>query len=412
MCATTTLFFEETFGTKLDETTLATLREMGQRRTYPPQTVLCQQGEVENTFYIIVEGSVMAGQRLPGGEERMVGVLGANEYFGELGLLDDAPRTATCLTIAETTVIEITCEVFARIVERSPAVAFAITQRVLSALRHTDEQSIESLRKKTTQLEQAYADLKMAQEALVEKERMERELELAAQMQRSLLPSQLPDPPGFDFAARLEPARYVGGDLYNVIALDDDNVGVLIGDVADKGLQASLFMAITQTLFIQESRHPLSPGSVVQNVHRSILEVSPTSDIFVTAIYGVLHKPTRRFTYVRAGHERPLLYAPGREVEELPGDGRFLGVIQEIELEESEYTLQPGERLMLYSDGVTDALSPQQASFGKERLCQLLSDLGEQTASGIVAGTLEELQQWSRGHPPFDDITLVVVAVD
>ncbi|MCB0058729.1 MAG: SpoIIE family protein phosphatase, partial [Caldilineaceae bacterium] len=118
----------------------------------------------------------------------------------------------------------------------------------------------------------------------------------------------------------------VGGDFYDVAPLDDAHVGIVLADVADKGFHAALFMAVSRTLFLQEGKHSLSPSAVALAVHRGMMEVSATDDMFVTAFYGVLHRPSGRLTYVRAAQERPLLFRPGVGVQALPADGRFLAV--------------------------------------------------------------------------------------
>jgi len=406
---TTTTILRSTFGSALDVETVATLRSMGKRCVYPPGTALCHQGALEDTFYIIVEGSVIVTQKPEGGQERFVTLMGPNQYFGELGLLDDAPRSMTCTVAKPTTVIEVTKEVFARIVETSPTVAFAITQRVLAELRRTSEQSIQDLREKNQALEKAYSDLQRAQESLLEKERLERELDLAAEMQGSLLPKSLPTFSDYVFSAHQQAARRVGGDLFNVIPLDDEHVGFTIADVSDKGFQAALFMAMTQTLFFREARRSLSPAAVVKSVHAGLMDVAPTSDVFVTAFYGVLHRPSGRITFVRAGHERPLLARPGQPVELLPGEGRFIGMIDELELQERTEVLRSGDRLVLYSDGVTDATNAQGKLFGRDRLLAVVDAARALPAPQIVQKILGSVAEWCRGTPPFDDLTLLVI---
>jgi len=409
MSGGTTIIFQKTFGSALDEKTVAMLRNMAKRCTYPPGTVLCHQGQVENTFYIIVEGRVVVTQKQEDGSERFLASLGPNEYFGEMGLLDNTPRSATCITAKASTLFEVTSEVFSEIVEKSPAVAFAIAQRVLATLRHSSANAIQDLRKKNEELEKAYSELKKAQESLVEKKKLERELELAAEMQGRLLPKTLPQFPDYSFSAYQKAARHVGGDLFNVFTIDEEHVGFLIGDVADKGFQAALFMAIAQTLFCREGRRSLSANEVTRSVHAGLLEVAPTSDVFVTAFYGVLHRPSGRMRYVRAGHEHPLLLRPGQPVSFLPGQGRFLGMVEEITLQEENFDLRAGDRVVLYSDGVTDATDPAGKMFGKERLVHLLAGAEALSAEKLVQRILKEVEAWGKGTPAFDDLTLLVI---
>jgi sigma-B regulation protein RsbU (phosphoserine phosphatase) len=234
-------------------------------------------------------------------------------------------------------------------------------------------------------------------------------MELAATVQRSLLPARLPQYSDYGFAAYLQPARQVGGDFYDVIELDGEHVGLLMADVADKGVHASLFMAVTRTLFLQEGKRSLSPAQVALAVHQGILDVASSADVFVTAFYGVLHRPSGRLTYVRAAQERPLLFRPGRPVEILKGDGRFLGMLPQLELEEFTIYLQPDDRLVLFSDGVTDAVNLNDERYGHERLAAVLVEGGRLEAAALVRHIAGDVAQWSQAAPAFDDLTLVVV---
>ena len=404
----TTTVIRRAFG-ELERETLDTLRSVAVRRTYPPRTVLCRQGEIEHTFYVVVEGNVAITQQLDDGEERLLNVIGPNGYFGEMGLIDDSPRMANCITVAPTTVLEVTEEMFDTFLEQSPSLAYAVLQRILTTARKLDQLALRDLQQKNEELARAYADLQAAQARIVEQERLEHEMELAATVQRSLLPARLPQYSDYGFAAYLQPARQVGGDFYDVIELDGEHVGLLMADVADKGVHASLFMAVTRTLFLQEGKRSLSPAHVALAVHQGILDVASSADVFVTAFYGVLHRPSGRLTYVRAAQERPLLFRPGRPVETLKGDGRFLGMLPQLELEEFTIYLQPNDRLALFSDGVTDAVNLNDERYGHERLAAVLVEGGRLEAAALVRHIAGDVAQWSQAAPAFDDLTLVVV---
>ena len=249
----------------------------------------------------------------------------------------------------------------------------------------------------------------MAQDKLVEKQKLERELEIAAQVQRSLLRETLPEFHDYRFAAYLEPARAVGGDLYDVMVLDDEHVGLLLADVADKSVQAALFMAVIKTLFLVESRLSLSPSEVALRVHQDLMEVSTTDDVFVTVFYGILHRPTGRLTYVVAGHERPLLVRPNQEVIALVGKGRFLGMLEDLHLDEYVTTLQPGDRLVVFSDGLPDAINFRHEIYGVGRLRELLQKRGNAAASTLIQHITQDIALWTHGVLPFDDLTLLCV---
>ena len=406
-----THILRQAFGEKIEESTLNTLREAADLRSYPSGTIFCRQGEPGDTFYVIVEGHLTATKLTEEGEERLLSILHPGNYFGEMALIDDSPRMATIISATPATVLEFNEVVFNRLLVESPVVATSFLRRVMGDMRSQDGRAIQDLHEKNKELEKAYAELKSAQAELVEKERMEHELELAAEAQRDLLPGELPNYSSYSFAAYQTPARIVGGDFYDVIDLDDDHVGLLLADVADKGLHAALFMAVTRTLFRREAQQSLSPSEVALAVHYGMLDIAPDHDSFVTAFYGVLHRPSGKLTYVRAAQERPLLVRQGQPVSRLPGEGRFLGMLRELSLEEYSIRLRDGDRLLMFSDGVPDAVNQQDEAYGNDRLVQAISRSSYLHADELAQFIKEDVALWSDGAAQFDDLTLLILEV-
>lgn len=279
-------------------------------------------------------------------------------------------------------------------------------------MRQQDLTAIQDLHEKNVELERAYAELKAAQAELIEKERLEHELELAATAQQNLLPRQLPQHTSYHFAAYQTPARLVGGDFYDIIDLDNEHVGLLLADVADKGLHAALIMAVTRTLFRREAKQSLSPSQVALAVHHGMLDIAPDHDSFVTAFYGVLHRPSGKLTYVRAAQERPLLVRQGHPATQLPGDGRFLGMLPELKLAEYTVRLRPNDRLLLFSDGVPDAINQRDEPYGNRRLVQALNRAAHLPANDLAQAIVNSVADWSQGASAFDDLTLLVMEVE
>ena len=398
----------------LDPHMMAILRGIADAKTYPPGTPLTHQGETEKTFYVVESGCAVVTRQLEDGQEQILNTVGPQQSFGEMALLDDNPRLATVRTMTETTVLEITADRFRSLLQTAPDLALHITRSVLANLRKLDRLAIQDLRQKNALLQQAYLDLQAAQAVLVEKKRLEREMELAAEMQRNLLPSVLPSYPDFRFTSYLSPARHVGGDLYDVRPLDDEHVGVLIADVADKGMHAALLMAVTRTLFFQEALRSLSPREVVYAVHRGLLAVGGGDDgygmdAFVTAFYGVLHRPSGHLTYVRAAQDRPLLLRPGAAPLPLPGDGRFLGMLDDLTLHEQSIMLQGGDWLLLYSDGVIDTVNEDDARYGLERLQSVFVAAHKEAPDDLLGYLTRDINQWRGLAPAFDDVTMLLV---
>lgn len=401
----------------LDEALLNTLRQLGARKRYPAGQVLTQQGQIEHSFYVIEEGLTLVSRADDEGVVRELDRLGPGSYFGEMGLLDDNPRFATVRALTDVSVIEIDEAGFNVLVNSHPGLVLSMVRRVLQSFRQLDSRTIESLHRKNELLETAYYDLQAAQAQIIEKERLEREMELAADVQRRLLPGSLPRVAGLQFAAYLAPARMVGGDLYDIRQVDQDHIAVLLADVADKGLKAAMFMAVARTLFYQQSLLTLSPSTVAQAVHRGLMAVGGAddgaySDVFVTAFYGVLDIHTGDLTYVRAAQDRPLLLRPQHPPLPLPGDGRFLGMLDGLELSEYSIRLRPGDILLMMSDGIPDAHNEQGESYGAARLLDLLDRTRLTNAEDIVEVVLEDIHQWAGNAPLFDDLTLVAVSIN
>jgi phosphoserine phosphatase RsbU/P len=259
-------------------------------------------------------------------------------------------------------------------------------------------------------LQQKMAALEAAHEGLAQKERMERELELARAVQQRMLPRTFPKVPGYDFASYYRPAREVGGDFYDAFLIDDEHLAVAVGDVSDKGMPAALYMALTRSLLRAEGTRARSPLATLARVNQLLIELGER-DMFVTVFYGIVERSSRLFTYSRAGHERPFLLRDGR-VTELPGDGMALGLVgaDRLQLTEEMVQLAPGDRLLLYSDGLSDVQSPAGEFFERERLAALIEEQG--TEPGNLCSTIfDALAEFQGDAAQFDDMALLVMGV-
>ena len=243
----------------------------------------------------------------------------------------------------------------------------------------------------------------------VEKGRMERELQLARQVQMSLLPQAAPQAAGWEFAAGWHPARETAGDYFDFIPAEDRaELGLVIGDVSDKGLASALFMALTRSTVRASVAPPRSPAECMTQVNELIC-ADANDGMFVTLFYACLNLETGVLTYVNAGHNPPWLYkASSDSLRRLPRTGMALGVVEDSIYTQREEQLEPGDCLLLYTDGVTDAMRGDE-SFGDQRLAALVTDQRGASAGAMVATLERALRDFAGPAPPYDDITLVVV---
>jgi sigma-B regulation protein RsbU (phosphoserine phosphatase) len=262
------------------------------------------------------------------------------------------------------------------------------------------------------ELRDRIAQLEAAQVELAKKERMEREMELAHEVQQSVLPHTFPQIVGYQFAAQNIPARHVGGDFYDVIPLDEKHFGIAIADVSDKGMPAALYMALTRSLLLAEARRARSPQAVLTSVNQLLLEIGQ-QNMFVTAFYGVVDKEARRLIYARAGHDQPFLVR-GVKVHQLGGQGTLLGILDqnEFQVSEEQVELYPGDRLILYSDGLTDIMDSNQERFNRERFLSLVRSYANHAPDQMCAKIFADLMSYRGNAEQYDDMTLLVVEVD
>jgi serine phosphatase RsbU (regulator of sigma subunit)/anti-sigma regulatory factor (Ser/Thr protein kinase) len=237
------------------------------------------------------------------------------------------------------------------------------------------------------------------------RERIERELEVARLIQQNFLPKELPDLPGWQVAAFYRPARAVGGDFYDFIELPDGQVGIVCGDVTDKGVPAAMVMAATRSVLRASAQRLAAPGEVLERVNDLLCPDIPPK-MFVTCLYGVLEPETGRLRYANAGHNLPYVRTASGVVE-LRATGMPLGLMPGMAYEEKEAILQPGESVLLSSDGVAEAHNAQREMFGCPRLMELMASRG---GGGLIDAVLTELDRFTGpGWEQEDDITLVAL---
>ena len=247
------------------------------------------------------------------------------------------------------------------------------------------------------------------QHEMVVRERLEHEVELARQIQKTFLPEHLPEFPGWDLAATWLTARQVGGDFYDVIELPGGRLGLLIADVSDKGMPAALFMALTRTLVRAVVYDTPSPAEVFRRVNALIIPDNRQS-MFVTAVYGVLSLESGEFTFANAGHNPPIwMSRAGKSLESLDRTGAALGIIEDLSIGERTILLSPDDLLLLYTDGLTEAFSPEDDTYGEERLRQVLETAKESSAREVLNTLEASVNQFMGLLPAADDLTMLAL---
>jgi sigma-B regulation protein RsbU (phosphoserine phosphatase) len=246
----------------------------------------------------------------------------------------------------------------------------------------------------------------------VEKGRMERELQMARKVQTSLLPASIPQAPGWEFAARWKPAREVGGDYYDFIACKDGRIGLVIADVTDKGMPAALFMASSHSIIRASFFFAASPADTIIQANRLLCDES-NDGLFVTLFFAQIRPPSGEMVYVNAGHNPALLYqsrngeSPGR-LTPLIRTGMPLGVEPDTVYGQQKIDLLPGDFIIFYTDGVTEAINAREEEFGMERLEKTVLASRHLSAAGMIEAVVGAVSEFAGADSPFDDITVMV----
>jgi sigma-B regulation protein RsbU (phosphoserine phosphatase) len=253
----------------------------------------------------------------------------------------------------------------------------------------------------------AVVNHQLYQEA-AERDRMEQELNVAREIQASLIPADDPHIPGCQVAGYWRAARQVSGDFYDFMELADGTWGILIADVADKGVPAALFMALSRTILRTIAFNRSDPAHTLSRANE-IISKDAQSDLFVTVFYAVWDPKQELLTYANGGHNPPLLLRANGNVQPLTTNGIALGVLPEVEIESRQTKLHPGDILVLYTDGVTEAINEDYGEFGVDRLQTVIEKNRKRKPAEMVTAVNAAISLHVGETPQFDDITLVIL---
>ncbi len=246
-------------------------------------------------------------------------------------------------------------------------------------------------------------------EEMVGRERMEREFQLARQIQRTFLPQSTPSVEGWDIDLRWRTAREVGGDFYDIFSTQENKLAFVIADVSDKGMPAALYMTVTRTLIRAAAQTLNSPAEILARVN-DLLVGESQNGMFVTAIYALLDPTTGELSYANAGHNLPLLFrGESQEIEKLAKGEIALGVIEHVEYKNHAIQLNEKDTLLLYTDGLTEAFSSSGEQFSESRVIAALQENLYRSANELLESLENLINVFRKGEPPSDDLTMLAI---
>jgi phosphoserine phosphatase RsbU/P len=396
---------------------------------YRPGDILVRQGEASEEAFLLESGAVQIFAETDYGSVPLAR-LAAPRLLGEIGVLANLPRTASVKVLEPAAVLPVSKAKLLEFGKAAPSIllgviaqlgqqingvnkAISLYTNALSALekREFDSRILADLKNPTPELEAFAATFRRFADQIVDKRRQHDEMASAALIQQSLLPDLsilAPVSAVLDLHAQMRPARHVGGDFYDFFMLDEDRVAIAIGDVCGKGIPASLFMAIVVTVLRTAAREESDAASAVARAN-AVLCRENASSMFATLFYGIFHPSTGLLGYCNCGHNPPLVASRDGQVRSLEAGGLPLALFPSQSPKGFSTVLGAEEKLLLFTDGVTEAMNASQAEFGEERLRELVAKARELNAKGLVAGVFSAVEEYARGTEQSDDITCLAI---
>ncbi len=281
--------------------------------------------------------------------------------------------------------------------------------------RLIDEGEVHFLQLMANQAAMAIQNAKLREEEIRRKE-MEASLSVARTIQRSMLPSSPPQVAGWEIAVHYRAAQQVGGDFFDFFEVSEDaaspqvgSLGMVIADVADKGVPAALYMALSRTLIRTTGISDRTPAEALKRANELMLKDSQ-AELFLSAFFAILDPKSGRLRYANAGHNRPLWrHVATMEIETLGGKGTVLGVLEDIELEDRQIIIDPGDILVFYTDGISEAFDARGDAFGTDRLADALRRSSGASAEDVLNDIISHIERFVGDTPQSDDLTLFVV---
>lgn len=389
-------------------------------------TRLFSQGDPGSFAFMVLEGFLNVDVATEAGEVT-VARIGAGQLVGEIGAFASTPRTASVLADTDATLLRIEQATVHKLMIDSPETAVAVLGELGARLQSLNEtiailtqaaralaadrfepDMLDLLRRNADRFS-TFADVfeEMAAEIRA-KRQFGQEMAAAAQIQQALLPNGVTAPEAlrdtFELAAAMTPARHVGGDFYDYFMLDDETMGLAIGDVSGKGVPAAIFMSLSRTILRTVARAGGTPAEVLEQVNAQLAEGNREM-MFVTVAFARLDLRTGALACATGGHEEVFVIRKGGAVEALAPTGPALGLFEDAAFGEHAVQLAPGDSFVLATDGVTEAFNAGREAFGQERFNAALKAYAAGSAEGMVAGVSKAVASHVGNEPPSDDLT-------
>lgn len=404
------------------------LKSLPQVRLHPDE-ILVQQGEASDAAFFLKQGTVSVYAETLFGSVPLATVH-APQLIGEIGVLADLPRTASVKAVTSVTVYRIRRSALLEIGRKTPDLllfiigqlgrqldavnrAVGLYTNALAALerREFDSRILEQLENPPPQLAEFSTAFHRFATQILDKRRQHDELASAAIIQQSFLPktSTLAAANGaVELHAEMRPAREVGGDFYDFFMLDADHLAIAIGDICGKGIAASLFMAVVVTVLRTAAHEERDVASTISRAN-AVLCRDNASSMFATAFYAVLNLRTGVLEYCNCGHNAPFHLLSSGETRSLPATGLPLALFADRSPAVASMTLCESDTLVLFTDGVTEAMNPSQEEFGEAAFVETLAGSLDLPAAEIVSRIFSTVDTFSQGAEQTDDITCIAV---
>lgn len=410
---------------------LEALAERSRLLAFAPEEAIIRQGEPGRCAYLILSGEASVEAEGPFGPQ-IVARVGAGELVGEIGAFSDTVRTASVRAVGEVRLLEIGQEPMREVVAGRPEIAMSVVAELgrrlqrgngaMASLTHAakalaqddfDPSMLERLRGQADRFS-LFADafIDMAGE-IAEKQRRLKEMASAAVIQRSFLPRPgLKLDPRVEIAASMTPATEVGGDFYDYYSLAPGRIAVAVGDVSGKGAPAAIFMSVCRTVLKTVARElgaigGALPEEIVAHANE-ILAEDNDEGMFVTLFFGVIDLEAKRLGYCAAGHGGNLLLPEGGAPKPLAPTGPAVGLFAGRRYEGGSIPFAPGDALLVHTDGVEEAFSPDREAFGEARLAAALAN-APRDPKKLIAAIAKAVRRFAAGAPQSDDLTLLAL---